>query len=148
MDGAMSRILIVEDDTPLRRVMGRILAREGHDVSLAADGRDALRFLAETTVDLVLTDLYMPGVDGVEMTIRLLADGSPVPIVAVSGGGFAEAEAVLARARGLGVAATLAKPFSPWELLRVVKRALGRDSPGGGGVVNGSTAAAWPPQEP
>src|SRR6185503_15133055 len=84
----MSRLLLIEDDVSLRRVMAQILTRAGYTVSEARNGRVAIKVLAETPIDVVVTDMIMPEMEGVE-TIRFLRREYPaIKIVAISGGGI------------------------------------------------------------
>ncbi len=80
------RILIVEDSDPLRRMFARLLAMSGFEVCEASDGQEALERLAGITPDLVLTDLMMPRVDGVELIRRIRATPgrATLPVVAMT----------------------------------------------------------------
>ncbi len=80
------RILIVEDSNPLRRMFARLLTVSGFEVCEASDGQEAMEVLAGLTPDLVLTDLMMPRVDGVELIRRIRATlgGATLPIVAMT----------------------------------------------------------------
>lgn len=120
----MEKILVVEDDTQLRTVLGRILRGEGYEVALAENGSGAIAHLQETSVDLVVTDLYMPDMDGIELVIHLSGAEAPCPVLAISGGGYLDSASALERATALGVHRTLAKPFSPWEFLEAVRQTL------------------------
>lgn len=81
----MARVLVVDDDPLFRRAMRRILSRAGHDVLLASNARDALRVLDREEWDIVITDLDMPGMDGVELVCeiqrRFPHDAPPVVLV-------------------------------------------------------------------
>jgi DNA-binding response OmpR family regulator len=121
----MSAILVVEDDPSVRELVRHMLNIEGHDVSLAADGRGALEAIDRRTFDLVITDLFMPERSGFETIsdIRLRHPG--LPILAISGGGRIGADASLQTARSLGANATLAKPFGHRDLVARVGNLLG-----------------------
>ncbi len=83
----MARILIVDDDEADRIVLGTILKRAGHETHFAADGDEALKEYRAQAIEIVVTDLQMPKVHGLEL-ITLLRDLSPRPaIIAVSGTG-------------------------------------------------------------
>jgi CheY-like chemotaxis protein len=102
----MARILVVYDDEADRILLRTMLADEGHDVHLAGDGDEALALCRQRPVDVVMTDLQMPGVHGLEL-ISHIRDLSPRPaIVAVSGTG----ETQLDVAEMIGADHTLAKP--------------------------------------
>ena len=115
----VASILLIDDDAGIRSTARLILETAGHTVSEAADGEQGLAIFDTGDFDLVITDLYMPGKEGIE-TIQDLADrGSRVPILAVSGMAAAEG-GTLQDAYLLGADATLAKPFSAADLRQAV----------------------------
>lgn len=120
----MQRILVVDDDEQLRDLLGRTLEREGFTVTTAADGRAALRALAEEPVDVLVTDLIMPDMEGIETIQQVRASYPAARIVAVSGGGRAGAHGLLSAAARLGAHRTLEKPFSPHHLVELVHELL------------------------
>src|SRR2546425_6171222 len=71
-----SRVLVVEDDPRLASTLDRVLAAEGHDVEVAADGNDALHRARERPFDLVVLDIMLPGLDGISVCRRLRSTGS------------------------------------------------------------------------
>jgi CheY-like chemotaxis protein len=114
------RILICDDEEALLRFLGRVLRGAGYDVLEAHDGREALQLLRLRSCDLVLTDIFMEGQEGIE-TIRTLRQEWPgLTIIAMSGGGSQGDTDVLTDARVLGADDTLQKPFTSADLLRVV----------------------------
>jgi len=120
----MPRILVVEDDEPLRKILVRLLSRPGCEVVEAENGHAAVQSMCRHAADLVITDLIMPEMDGIE-TIRSLARDFPATkIIAISGGGRIAGDQYLDIASKLGVQKILAKPFSPWELLHAVDELL------------------------
>ncbi|HSU81971.1 MAG TPA: response regulator, partial [Thermoanaerobaculia bacterium] len=84
---AAGRILIVEDRDSLRRMLERALGQEGYDVEAAVDGRSGIRLLAERPFDLVLTDLKLPDVSGIEVLAASRAAQPRVPVVVLTGYG-------------------------------------------------------------
>lgn len=117
----MKHILVVEDDPDLAKMLVRILENEGHAVATCADGAAALRHLDEHPVDLLITDLMMPGMEGEEMLLELRRRRSSpsVPVILVS------ASAVRATvAKRLNVEASLSKPFDTDELVQLVATLL------------------------
>jgi CheY-like chemotaxis protein len=110
------RILLVEDAPFLRYAFGRLLRMHGYEVMEANDGRAALDCLPRFRPQLVLTDLMMPVMDGVELIERLRADPetAELPIVAITADDSEQAER---RARRAGAADFLAKPVDMPELL-------------------------------
>jgi CheY-like chemotaxis protein len=126
----VARILVVDDDPAIRSVVRRALALDGHDIGEAGTGREALAVFQAAPVDVVVTDLYMPDMDGLEFTRALLREYVGTKVIAMSGGAVQQPADALAVARQLGAVATLAKPFSVADLRAVVRRALG--DPGSG----------------
>jgi DNA-binding response OmpR family regulator len=121
----MARILVLEDDGAIRSIVKETLLAAGHDVLEAADGRAGLRVFGANRVDLVITDLLMPDMDGVELVRTIRAYGSPVHIIAISGGSEAHHPAdLLTTAVRLGADAALPKPFRPGDLRELVVAVL------------------------
>ena len=120
----MTRILIIDDEARLRKAMEQALVDEEHFVCTTEDGRHALGLFAAQPFDLVITDILMPAMDGLEIIQALRQMNPTVPIIAVSAGGMADAELYLGLARKLGGTAVLTKPFLPAELREVVHRLL------------------------
>jgi CheY-like chemotaxis protein len=116
----MAHILVVDDDRDHRLALVAMLRGAGHEAIEAADGKNALDLCRETEIDVVVTDLQMPEIHGLEL-ITLLRDLSPPPpIVAVSGTGSDQ----LSVAEALGAWVTLSKPVLPDKLLGAVDEAL------------------------
>ena len=109
------RVLAVEDDADLRKFYGTILEEDGHEVRLAADGRDGLSHL-EWAPDLILLDLMMPVMDGYEFLRRLRASpqGADIPVLVLS------ASLPPGRMTLQGAQAVLRKPFDFDRLLRTI----------------------------
>lgn len=126
----MASILIIDDEDPVREMLRRLLERVGHTVYEAADGKTALRMYAGNPTELVITDIYMPEMGGIEVLTRVQWAFPEARIVALSGGGFLGKEDVLAAARHLGAVGVLKKPFSVEECLDVIRRALETDGEG------------------
>jgi len=120
----MARVLVVDDDAELRRALSRVLGKDGHEVIEAGDGRTALRMFAGDPVDLVLSDVYMPDMDGIDFLMRARSAFPEARIVIMSGGGNLPAAAVLDAASSLGADMTLSKPFTPDEVRAAVERVL------------------------
>ncbi|MBZ5735518.1 response regulator transcription factor [Nocardioides sp. TRM66260-LWL] len=112
----MARVLVVDDDATVREVLATYLRAHDHEVVEAGDGETALRLMAERPADLVVLDLMLPGVDGLEVTRRLRRERD-VPIIMLTALG-GEADRVVGLE--LGADDYVGKPFSPRELaLRV-----------------------------
>jgi CheY-like chemotaxis protein len=116
------RILVVDDDPAIRLFVERVLAGEGHDVVLAANGLEAMELYARSTFSLIITDLVMPRADGLELLRRLRKEPSAPKIIAMSGGsGRGAGGQYLGLAELLGAVTTLHKPFTVAELTAAVK---------------------------
>ena len=120
----MATILIIDDEPSIRSALARVLERQGHVVTQATDGRAALREAAGTQFELVITDIVMPEMDGIEVILQLAELCPGLPVVAISGGGLFPKELLLANADCLGAVTTLAKPFDIEEFVGAVNRAL------------------------
>ncbi|MFL6079903.1 MAG: response regulator transcription factor [Ornithinibacter sp.] len=121
----MARVLVVDDDVTVREVVVSYLRAAGHEVVEAADGAEALRAMRSDPADLVVLDLMMPGIDGLEVCRRLRASGD-VPIVMLTALG-AEVDRVVGLESGADDYVT--KPFSPRELVLRVQAVLRRAAP-------------------
>jgi CheY-like chemotaxis protein len=116
----MARILVVDDDHDICEVLAMGLKHAGHEVRVAADGASALR-----PFDLIITDIFMPGKEGIETIMEIRRDFPAVKVVAMSGGGRTGDLHYLRDAVALGAVRTLRKPFGRAELLDAVRAALG-----------------------
>src|SRR5580765_5891788 len=119
----MSRILIIEDETPMRTALADVLAGEGYRALTAADGEAGLRKAVEEKPDLILLDIMMPKLDGFAVCAELRRLADPVPVLMLTAKGQVED-----RVTGLDAGADdyLVKPFSTDELLARVRALLRR----------------------
>src|ERR1700675_3894939 len=126
-----SRVLIVEDEPDIRALVVHHLKREGYQVSAASSGEEALRQVQAGPPDLVLLDLMMPAMDGLEVCRRLRQDPATVslPIVMLTAKG---GEGARVLGLEIGAADYIVKPFSPKELLARVRAVLRRSRPAPG----------------
>jgi CheY-like chemotaxis protein len=121
------RVLLVEDDDDNRELMAEVLESSGCQVLSAATGQEGLKTLSEHSVDVVVTDVGMPGMGGLEVARAAKAIAPKVPVVVVTG--WAERDDI-ARARGREVDAVLIKPVDPDALIQTVTDvAQGRERP-------------------
>ena len=120
----MAKILLIEDNAPLLAMERELLSEAGHDVVTATNGKEALLLFADTSFDLVVTDVGMPEKDGLETISHLRRKYPTLKIIAVSGGGRVEAGDYLVMARKLGAAQTLVKPFTGEQLIKAVDKVL------------------------
>jgi DNA-binding response OmpR family regulator len=118
--------LVVDDDRTVSDVVRRYLERAGYEVTLSGDGPDALAAYARDRPDLVVLDLMLPGLDGLEVCRRLRGEPDGVPIVMLTALGE-EADRVLGLQ--LGADDYVTKPFSPRELVLRVQSVLRRSGP-------------------
>jgi two-component system response regulator ResD len=115
-------VLVVDDEPTIAEVVARYLERAGYDSATAGDGAEALRLAAERAPDLVVLDLMLPGIDGLEVLRRLRADGGPAVILLTAKG---EQDDRIVGLRS-GADDYVVKPFSPRELVARVEAVLRR----------------------
>jgi DNA-binding response OmpR family regulator len=118
----MRSILLIEDDPNLRGLLEQVLAGAGYDVRTAADGKQGANLCRATPPDLVITDIYMPNRDGLEVIMDLRQSCPQTRVIAISG--QVTTKNMLSAASTLGAVRTLAKPFQPQELLAAVEEVL------------------------
>ena len=122
----MAKILILDDNLEMLELQAEHLRGEGHDVTLSTTGTSAVAGIKTGAFDLLVTDIIMPDMDGIEVIMSLRKHEPPIRIIAISGGGRINARDYLELASKLGVHGTLQKPFSGLELCLAVDRALQR----------------------
>jgi len=133
------RILLVDDEPSIRAALTRALKRDGHQVLSAPDGRQALEVATRESPELVVTDIRMPVMDGLELLRHLGQLEPPIPVVIMSA--YASPEAT-AEAKRLGAYAVLAKPFKLLELRAAVEQALGEHNPAAAEALDPSEVAS------
>ena len=119
----MAAILVVDDDAMFRNMVGAILTSEGHAVTEIDNARGALQLIKTAAPDLVITDIVMPGMDGIETIIALRRDFPKLPVIAMSGNS-ALSPLYLKTAKQLGAVQILGKPFTIEVLSKAVDEAL------------------------
>ena len=120
----MARILVVDDEPNVRHVVRKTLEHAGFDVVEAEDGKVALDACRANAMDLVITDLFMPVMDGLELIVQLHEEFPDTKVVAISGAVYEKRPRFLEIAGRMASVVTLAKPFEVEELLAVVQEAL------------------------
>ena len=120
----MARILVIDDDKLIRLTLRRVLERMGHIVLEAADGSDGLQLCTSEAIDLVITDIYMPIINGLETIAMLRRWGLNTPILAMSGGVPGHSLDVLLLALEQGANMTLVKPYALDEVRSAVTTLL------------------------
>ncbi len=116
----MPHVLIVDDELNIRRVLAAMLAREGYDVTTAAEGEQALAVLNKTPVHVVVTDLVMPRMGGLELLRRVSAEFPDVPVIVITAHGTVDSAVQALKA---GAFDYITKPFEQDELKKVIAKA-------------------------
>ena len=117
----MTNILIVEDDMVTRRILEHTLGRAGYNTLVAADGHEALVHLSTHRVDMILSDIAMPGVSGIQLLekVRANPDYASLPVVLLTA---SQDSADRRLAVELDVSAFLTKPMSSSDILRIIEQ--------------------------
>jgi CheY-like chemotaxis protein len=118
------RILVIDDDDQTRRMLLQVLARAGYEVLEARDGHEGIQLYYAAPVDLIITDVLMPGPAGIEAIFALRRTVAPVKIIAISGGGYLGNLTFLQVAEQAGACRTFQKPFALQELLDAIHQEL------------------------
>jgi len=121
----MARILVIDDEELTRGVVRVMLARAGHEVVEAVDGVAGIEAYRRDATDMVLVDMFMPALDGIEVLRRLRAEFPDIKIGFMTGGGQREDADVIKLAEEAGADVILRKPFSSGELTAAVTGLLG-----------------------
>jgi two-component system cell cycle response regulator CpdR len=119
----MEDILVVDDDRTMLELVKRILEREGNVVHCVASGEEALEQIKEKTFSLMITDLNMPGLDGLELARKGLEIAPLMPIIMDTG---RISPKIIRLAREIGISKVLAKPFLVKELLETIRDVMGK----------------------
>jgi len=114
----MAKILVIDDEPQVRRVIRHFLTRAGHTVAEAADGAEGLARVRADMPDVLVTDILMPNKEGIETIREMRREAPGLPILVISGN--AGSSLYMEMAKMLGAQAALAKPFRSAELLRAV----------------------------
>ena len=126
----MTRVMIIDDEEDIRIVLKEVFSRAGFDVVVASDGNEGLNLLREQPADLVITDIIMPGSDGVETAYDIRMEFPKTKIVMSGGGNLGPVDyepsaisttAYLASAEAVGADLTITKPFDRDELIRAAR---------------------------
>lgn len=120
----LARILIIDDDTSVRDVLRQMLEREGYEVDEACNGDDGVRIFNEHRQDLVITDILMPGMGGVQTIMELRLLSPDVKIIAISGGDQIAPEYYLKMIKNFDTLYEMKKPIMREPLLQAVRSIL------------------------
>jgi len=118
------RILVIDDDPDVRGSLSKILTRAGYEVVVAAEGAAGIELQHNDPADVIITDIFMPGLDGLQTIRQLKKEGSVVRIIAVSGGDRTGTVDLTEQAGLMGAFRVLHKPFELNDVLAAVKEAL------------------------
>lgn len=118
-------ILVVDDDSGVLKMTELMLSDGGFNVIVSSNAREGLGMLKAQKVDLIITDIIMPEMEGIELISQLQKDHPALPIMAISGGGRSHNTDFLKFAKKLGAKVVLEKPFRREALLEAVNRAFG-----------------------
>ena len=116
----MAHILIVDDENNIRRILAAMLKREGYEVTAAADGEQALAVLQKVAVSVVVTDLVMPRVGGMDLLKRVVSDWPDIPVIMITAHGSVDSAVAALKA---GAFDYVTKPFDQEELKKVIEKA-------------------------
>jgi DNA-binding NtrC family response regulator len=119
----VAKILIVDDDEQLRELLVEALTEAGHSVTTAGNGKDALVILGHQTFDLIVSDVQMPLMNGIEL-LQWVRANVKIPMIMMSG--FSRLLELI-KPKDIGAKAFLPKPFQPEDLISVVENALTKD---------------------
>jgi len=127
----MTRVIVIDDEEDIRITLKEVFRRAGFEVEVASNGNEGMNLLREHGADLVITDIIMPGSDGVETAHNIRTEFPKTKIIVMSGGGNAAplgyepaaitTTAYLASAAAIGADLTLTKPFDREELIKAAK---------------------------
>lgn len=114
-------VLVVDDESFIRQILARIVRREGYQVHHAADGREALKLLSETPCQIVISDIKMPNMDGIELLSQIKANYSDIGVILITAyaGEYEGKDALSA-----GADAFITKPFKNVEIAETLRKVL------------------------
>ncbi|MEX1021243.1 MAG: response regulator [Litorilinea sp.] len=116
----MARILIIDDNAEIRLILAEVLDEAGYTTVTAPSGKHAIDFHLDAPVDMVITDIFMPDTDGLEVIYQFRRRFPDVKIIAISGGGARGLTELLTVAKRMGAQRTFMKPFEWQEILNAV----------------------------
>lgn len=120
----MPHILIIDDDLSVLSLFEQFLTSAGYSVALATDGREGLRQMKQQKPDLIITDIMMPEMDGLELLMEIKKHHQEIPVIAISGGMKIRPISFLPQAKKFGARRVFQKPIALTELLQAVQELL------------------------
>jgi len=120
----MKSVLVVDDEPGMRELVKHLLINAGYHVLEASNGKHAMEFLKNESPDLVITDIIMEEMDGVEIIMEIRENYPDIKIIAMSGGSKISSEDYLESAADLGADRVFAKPFALSDMLTAIKELI------------------------
>ena len=120
----MEKILVLDDEEAIRKMLKKLLEKNGYEVITASDGVQGVKLFKEHLPELIITDLIMPEKEGLETIRDLKSIKKDVKIIAISGGGLSDPITYLKLSEKLGASKSFSKPIDNAELLSEVKKLL------------------------
>ncbi|WP_027177710.1 response regulator transcription factor [Maridesulfovibrio bastinii] len=120
----MTKLLLIDDDQKILDLLQLYLAQDNFTFLLANDGNEGMELFLENSVDLVIMDIFMPNMDGIQTIIEMKNKKNCCPILIISGGGELTGLEFLRQAKALGADEAMVKPFSKDELRKTVQSLL------------------------
>ena len=120
----MAKILVLDDEPSILLMIKKMLEKEGHEVAVALNGIEGMELFEQNKPDLVITDIIMPGKEGLETILELRKNHPELKIIAISGGGRISPEGYLPGAKLLGANAVFQKPLVQKEFMATVAELL------------------------
>jgi len=122
----MAHILVIDDENLIRSLFRQFLETSGYSVALASDGREGLQMMKQQKPDLIITDIMMPEMDGLELLMHIKKQNLDIPVIAISGGMKTQPANFLPQAKKLGAHRVFIKPIKLAELFDAVNELLGK----------------------
>lgn len=121
----MARILVIDDQEHIRTLISKILSIDGHVVESAVNGKVGMKMIENNPYDIVITDIIMPDMDGLEVILELKKRSSPIPLIVTTGGAARlEIQELLTAAKHLGADRVIPKPLDFIKLKEAVNELL------------------------
>lgn len=120
----MGRILVIDDDEIMNKMIVQLLSEAGHEVKGATDGNNGLKLLQSNHFELIVTDIVMPEKEGLETILAIRKISKTIPIIAISGGGKIGPQEYLRMAQDFGADYAFQKPFEIETFLGAVRECL------------------------
>ena len=117
----MAHILIIDDDEQILKMLKQAIERKGYKVTTATNGVEGIKLYKETLADVVITDIVMPEMEGLEAIRKLRKEYKDIKIIALSGGGFVDPKEYLKLAKHFGAQYTFSKPADLREIFSAIE---------------------------